>query len=348
MRIGIITGKTDEISLNKEINKKVAKKHYFYGSVQTDAALAYTIKEKFPNIDVDIIMPNEISDERLQKNDINYPIGYDIINAINDDPYIKKFSGENGFKKLDDIYFKKANKIFPSYDFMGFIWDKKKYLEHLKKNDIPITPSIFIKGTIPLQQLIKNIQSKKWDEFIIKPNGGTIAIGLGKFKLSECIKDKSKLKSYFDENNQMFKEYIVQEKINGFMEYGEIKTYWIDGKFSYAVNTPGATSPDQEYEVKEIIDKKVLSKCEEIGKNVIKILPKISFNRKKTLPAMVRIDFTCCKNNKKYIHTNYFVNEIESDIAGTYTNFPNIKYPMIDVMADTYVKKTRELYPNKN
>ena len=35
MRIGIITGKTDEISLDKEINKKVAKKHYFYGSVQT-------------------------------------------------------------------------------------------------------------------------------------------------------------------------------------------------------------------------------------------------------------------------------------------------------------------------
>ena len=62
---------------------------------------------------------------------------------------------------------------------------------------------------------------------------------------------------------------------------------------------------------------------------------------------MVRIDFTCCKNNKKYSPINYFVNEIESDIAGTYTNFPNIKYPMVDVMADTYVKKTRELYPKK-
>ena len=35
MRIWIITGKSDEISLDKEINKKVAKKHYFYGSVQT-------------------------------------------------------------------------------------------------------------------------------------------------------------------------------------------------------------------------------------------------------------------------------------------------------------------------
>ena len=118
MRIGIITGKTDEISLDKEINKKVAKKHYYYGSVNTDAALAYTIKEKFPNVTVDVIMPNELSDQRLQKNDINYAIGYDLINAVNDDPYIKKFSGEDGNNKLYYMYFKKINKIFPSYDFM--------------------------------------------------------------------------------------------------------------------------------------------------------------------------------------------------------------------------------------
>ena len=137
------------------------------------------------------------------------------------------------------------------------------------------------------------LEREEYIEFIIKPNGGTIAIGLGKFNIDKCINDKSILKKYFDENNQMFKEYIVQETIDGFMEYGEIKTYWIDGKFSYAVNTPGATSPDQQYKV------------------------------------------------------NFFVNEIESDIAGTYTNFPNIKYPMVDVMADTYVKKTRELYPKK-
>ena len=344
MRIGIITGKTDEISLDKEINKKVAKKHYYYGSVHTDAALAYTIKEKFPNVTVDVIMPNELSDQRLQKNDINYAIGYDLINAVNDDPYIKKFSGEDGYKKLDDMYYKKINKIFPSYDFMGFIWDKKKYLEHLKKYRIPVTPSIFIKGNISKSALIRGVQLKKWKEFIIKPIGGTIAIGLGKFTVSECLKDNNLLKEYFDENNKMFKEYIIQEKINGFMEYGEIKTYWINGKFSYAVNTPGATSPDQEYEVKEVIDKKVLAKCEEIGKKVVDVIPKVTFNRKKVLPAMIRIDFTCCKNNRKHAPINYFVNEIESDIAGTYTNYPNVKYPMIDVMADAYVKKAKELY----
>ena len=346
MRIGIIAGKSDEISLNKEINKKVSKKHHYYDYVHTDVAVAYTMKEKFPEVTVDVIMPSELSDQRLQKNDVNYALGYDIINAINDDPYIRKFSGPEGIKKLDDIYFKKANKIFPSYDFLSFIWDKKKYLEHFKKNGIPVSPSLFTKGEVNQKQLLRTISLKKWNSFIIKPIGGTIAIGLGKFSLDDCKKNPSLLKDYFDENNEYFKEYIVQELIKGFTEHGEIKSYWINGNFSYAVNTPGAKGPyELEYKVKEIIDKKVIAKCQEIGKKVIECLPRISFNRKKVLPALIRIDFSCCKDNKRHAPINYFVNEIESEIAGSYTNFENVKYPYMEVMADTLVKKTKELYP---
>ena len=93
--------------------------------MHTDIALAYLIKEKFVGIDVDIITPKEISNQRLKKNDINYVIGYDIINVINDDPPVKKFSGQKGLEKLDAIYRNKQNNIFPSYPFMSFLWDKK-------------------------------------------------------------------------------------------------------------------------------------------------------------------------------------------------------------------------------
>jgi len=67
MKIGFITGKDDEISLHKEINKIVPKKHYENGSVHTDIALAYLIKQKFVGIDIDIITPKEISNQRLKK-----------------------------------------------------------------------------------------------------------------------------------------------------------------------------------------------------------------------------------------------------------------------------------------
>lgn len=343
MKIGIITGKDDEISLHKEINKVVPKKYYQNGNVHTDIALAHLIKMKFVGVEVDIITPKEISNTRLKKNDINFVIGYDVINVINDDPPVKQFNGQKGLEKLDKIYQSKTNNLFPSYPFMSFLWDKKKYLQHLEKNNIPISPTIFIKKNINQKELLKKIKMKKWKNFIIKPIGGTIAYGLGIFNTQECSSDDSLLGDYFEEENKYYDEYLVQEKIDGFSKYGEIKTFWIDGKLSYAVNTPGATSPDQTYVVKEVIEQSVLDQCEKIGNKIIEILPKIPFKRKKSLPVLIRIDFACCKKNNSKKATNYFVNEIESDIAGLYINFPNVKYPALEVLANTYVQKAYEL-----
>ena len=343
MKIGIITGKDDEISLNKEINKLVPKKYYENGNVHTDIALAYLMKTKFVGVTIDIIQPKDITNQRLKKNDINFIIGYDVINVINDDPPVKKFSGQKGLEKLDKIYQTKSNNVFPSYPFMSFLWDKKKYLQHLEKNKIPISPTIFIKKNISPLSLLQKIKQKKWKDFIIKPIGGTIAYGLGIFNTKECSENIFLLDEYFEEENKYYDEYLVQEKIDGFSKYGEIKTFWIDGKLSYAVNTPGATSPNQTYVVKEEIQQDVLNYCEKIGEKIFKILPKIPFNKKKTLPVLIRIDFACCKKNKNQKATNYFVNEIEPDIAGLYINFPNIKYPALEVLANTYIQKAYEL-----
>jgi len=341
MKIGIICGKTSEECLDKDLVKLIPKKYKINGSIHTDVALAYVIKEKFPDMKIDIIMSKDISNQRLQKNDINIPVGYDIINAINDDPLMKKFSGKGGIDKLDKIYQNKKNKLFPSYDFMAFIWDKKKYLQVLQKHKIPISPTIFVKDNVQIKKLLQQVQKYKWHDFIIKPIGGTTSFGLGIFKLKDLLKDPTHLTEYFEENNEYYDEYLVQELITGFQEYGEIKSFWIDGKYSYAVNI--LDRGEDNYKVQEIIDPKVVQQITKIGEKVIEVIPKISFNRKKTIPAMVRIDFTCCKKNKKFSPSNYFVNEIESDIAGTYINFPNVKYPMLEVMADTYVKKAKEL-----
>ena len=62
MKIGLITGKDDEISLNKEINKLVPKKYQIDGNVHTDIALAYTIKTKFVGVKVDIIKQHKRKD----------------------------------------------------------------------------------------------------------------------------------------------------------------------------------------------------------------------------------------------------------------------------------------------
>ena len=64
---------------------------------------------------------------------------------------------------------------------------------------------------------------------------------------------------------------------------------------------------------------------------------------KNIIPALVRTDFTCCLNNKAPTPSNYFLNEVEHQDAGSYVNNENITYPYVQVMADTFVKKAYEL-----
>ena len=58
----------------------------------------------------------------------------------------------------------------------------------MNKKKIPITPTITIKNTTN-KNILQLIQKKKWNQFIIKPVGGTIAIGVGQFHLKECLED---------------------------------------------------------------------------------------------------------------------------------------------------------------
>ena len=351
MKLGFIVGRDHEIHVNKDLQKKTPKKYlvdcYDKGwkknSLQVDVAIAMTIKEKYPGVKVDIILPKEISLVRLKKNDINFIVGYDYINAVNSDPPIKKFNGEAGVKKLLDIYKHKDSKVFPSYEHMNFIWDKKKYLMKLKREKIPINPTLFIKGSVSVPKLLAQISSYKWTEFIIKPIGGTTSYGVGIFKLKEVIEQPTKLMDYFIENSESYNEFLVQSLIKGFKKYGEIKTYWINGEFSYAINIID-TGVESEYRVEDIVDNKVLQKCKEIGEKVIKTIPKFKVLDKNTTPVCTRIDLSCCLGNKSLKSMEFFVNEIEEGgIAGSYTNVKTVDYPIVEVLAAAYVRKANEL-----
>ena len=103
------------------------------------------MKEKFVGFQVDVVTPKELTNQRLKKNDINFIIGYDIINAINDDPHVKKFSGQKGLEKLDKMYKLKTNKVFPSYPFLSLLWSKKAYLQLLQKKNPYFTNTIYSK-----------------------------------------------------------------------------------------------------------------------------------------------------------------------------------------------------------
>ena len=40
------------------------------------------------------------------------------------EPYVRKFAGKAGYKKLYSIYANKSSKVFPKIEFLQFIWSK--------------------------------------------------------------------------------------------------------------------------------------------------------------------------------------------------------------------------------
>ena len=120
--------------------------------------------------------------------------------------------------------------------------------------------------------------------------------------------------------------------------------FWINNEYSYAVNTIDRGGGDQDkYTVKSVKQSKILQQCKDIGESVLKVLPKIRVNNKVVKPVLVRTDFTCCQENKSHSPQNYYLNEVEHQDAGSYVTYENIKYPYVQVMADSFVKKALEL-----
>jgi hypothetical protein len=341
MNIGFIVGKDDEMYDDDYLYSITPKKYIVNENLHTDVAICMVIKESYPDINVDIILPKDISVERLKKNKVNFILGYDCINQILGEPYVRKFAGKAGYKKLYSIYGNQSAKVFPPIDFLQFIWSKDVYHDVLSRKKIPITPTLTV--TDSTRNILGSIHKKGWKEFIIKPVGGTVAVGVGRFQLNKCLKDPLILREYFDENKDSYDKFLVQELIKGFKKHGEIKMYWINGEYSYCVNTPGASKPGEDYIVKLVKNKEVLDECKAIGEKTLNALPKIKVGTKVIKPVMVRTDFTCCKANKAHSPSNYFLNEVEHQDAGSYVNFENVKYPYVQVMADTFVKKAYEL-----
>ena len=122
MNIGFIVGKDDEIYDDDFLYDMTPKKYLQYGNLHTDVAICMVIKSSYPDVNVDIILPKDVSLERLKKNKVNFILGYDCINQILGEPNVRKFSGKGGYKKLYSIYANKSSKIFPPSAFVNFLW----------------------------------------------------------------------------------------------------------------------------------------------------------------------------------------------------------------------------------
>ena len=72
MNIGFIVGKDDEVYVDDFLYDMTPKKYLQYENLHTDVAICMVIKKSYPDVSVDIILPQDVSLERLKKNKVNF------------------------------------------------------------------------------------------------------------------------------------------------------------------------------------------------------------------------------------------------------------------------------------
>merc|ERR1711907_136132 len=83
---------------------------------------------------VDYILPSEITLSRLNQNDLNFMLIYDILESFYNEP-------KNVYEQLIRTL-KKAKNIFPPYDYQKYINNKCIYYEDLKNKNLPVVSTL--------------------------------------------------------------------------------------------------------------------------------------------------------------------------------------------------------------
>tara|TARA_B100001094_G_C18190914_1_gene807180 strand:- start:1108 stop:2238 length:1131 start_codon:yes stop_codon:yes gene_type:complete len=305
----------------------------YYG-LSSDLGIAYYLLKKSKNnknLVVSILTKEHINLETFNK--------FDYIFGLYD-PYYYAFETKlsKEYNRYNNLIKNTKAKFIQPLSLQKFVINKKKYLTELKKNNIPVVDTIYFKvqDNMKINEIISKIEkeSNKWNKkiFITKPQPGGFGIGFKKWDLSKVLKNKKSFTSYIKKIEKLVRldtpYLLVQPFVPEFEKFYEVRTYWLNGKYSHSLGTiidPDSLGKEGFEKVKfaypkneykpileeldngfELIDVKLINELKKIGQKIIKILPK----DKTGLPVLLRLDFGCCLDNKD-VCRNYFLNEIE-------------------------------------
>lgn len=314
------------------------------GYAHCDVALAWYIKKHYPDIEVDIITPEEISKERFQTNAFNFTMGY---NAVN----VSVENNASGPKKMKA--FKTCGNIIPTWEFEDFILYKSKYMQACIDAGVPMAPTIFsLKGDRTPARLMKEIKARGWQTFVMKQSESGFSLGFKKLTVEECDKDPSILKTYFKDYGHS-PEFIVQEAIEGFTRNWETRCFWWNGEFMYAIANMASVSTADGAErivTGDDIPAECLENAKRIGAEAIKALIPMKAPTGQVVPTvMVRTDIGCSDSPLNDIHTKwdpngktYFLNEIEPSSTTYFVR--HLKFDCIPMYAKRFAEMARDVH----
>jgi len=315
------------------------------GQAHCDVALAWYIQKHNKNIEADIITPDQLTLERLEKNDVNFTMGYNMVNIA--------VEGNPAAYAIKEKAFKKSKNLFPTWAQEEFILHKSHYMKACMDAGVPMAPTIFaMKNRRSPTQLLKQIKARGWKTFVMKQSESGFCLGFLKLTVEQCEQDPSILAKYFSDYANC-PEYIVQEAIEGFTRNWETRCFWWNGKFLYAIANMAAVSSKDGKEciiTGDDIPKEFLENAKRVGRAAIKAMPKMKLANGKTIDqVLLRTDIGCCDSE---LHDNtynwnpnkktFFLNEIEPNSTTYFVRW--LKFDCLPLYGKLYARSAKEIY----
>mmetsp|Transcript_140831 Transcript_140831/g.270126 ORF Transcript_140831/g.270126 Transcript_140831/m.270126 type:complete len:381 (-) Transcript_140831:25-1167(-) len=313
--------------------------------ISADLAITWYVHKHFPDIKVDFILPGDISLPRLQANCCNFIIGYDVLDAMSE-----------GAAKLADVTdaFKKCGNIMPSWEVQESIYMKSGYMKEAARLGVPMAPTIFApkEGREP-RALLQEIQARGWPHFVMKQSYGYGSAGFKKLSVKDCEERPEILEDYFQTYSEC-PEFVVQEFIEGFCRNWEVRCFWFNGEFQYAIANRAAVSQREGEKVGIITEDEIppefLENAKRVGKQALESLPHLTTPDGQPIGmTLIRTDIGCADSKvyDKDTHWDpnaktFFLNEIE---YGATTYFLRVlKSDFVPKYADLYASKVMEIH----
>jgi len=291
----------------KKINKRHPLGKY---AIPTDVAIGCFIKHAYAdkNVEVDMILPHQISKERIASNDINFLVIYDLLESFHTD----KTKDKRIYKELKNCL-ETCDNIFPPYKYQTLIYSKIEYYNYLMQNNIAIAPTMTMTqeqyaelgSEAAVKKIIETAETENWGRFICKPVYGQEGIDATFFKPTQ----KKLLAKYFERCMKKYPGIVIQKEIKDFgnsKKSPELRMYYVGKKYQYSVcaNDNTVVRPRQEG---GSLDTPIDS-LKARTRKILRKLPPIVMPNGKSLPRLLtRLDMGYIVDGKY----SPFVNEVE-------------------------------------
>jgi len=216
--------------------------------IATDVSVGEYIKHYYGGeFIVDFIRPNEITEERLSQNDINYLLIYDLLESFHTDR-TKDKRLYNNFKNV----VKSCPNVFPNWEYQEFIDSKLLYYNYFANTTgdehVPICPTITLSKeeydaevaksstSEVAAAMLQKIKEAGWSRFIGKPVYGQEAKSCKIFRDPRGI--DARFDKYVTETMKKYPGLIFQKFIDGFgqtTDCPEVRMYYVGNTYQFSM-----------------------------------------------------------------------------------------------------------------